>query len=333
MLAVTSPSLSELREKIIALADARNDIISGLDKAFCLPDAAWHLDADNTLMNSCYHKFRCYGIDSVASVLRPLSWNFTGYNDILYEIDRWVAKWEKDTFDLSDRHLVRPLPLPGEKGPVIRDVIVNHDTSVYQERINLMRISGVLDKLDRNPDATILEIGGGYGALALAILNMYPNARYVICDLPESLLFSGLYLALAGKTVEVSSNHVEFPIKPGVTLVPNYLFHLLRDSTLHVDLAINTLSMCEMSKYQVKVYAQGISRLIGTDGVFFEQNMDNSERLVGRAIRRLFLRRADGSPLMTNYPKHHLWEWFSHYETIVAPEMEITQGEPHLWTN
>lgn len=257
-------------------------------------------------MTESYRKLRDCDIDSIPYVLRHESAQFTGRSiPDSHELDSSVAKWTADTANIADRYLVNPLPLPGECGPVIRGVIVNHDTSVYQERINLMLSGGVLDKLDQIAEPVILEIGGGYGSIALALLRIFPKAKYTICDLPECLLFSGSYLALAGEMDRVS-------------LVPNYLFESL---VKPIDLVINTLSMAEMSVHQVRVYGEGISRLIGHHGVFFEQNQDNSTTPLGCP-----------RPTLGNYPAAHLREYFS--SCVVIPPMGgTTQGEPHLWTN
>ena len=92
--------------------------------------------------------------------------------------------------------------------------------------------------------------------------------EHVICDLPESLLFSGLYLTLTeGGSVQVTGD-VYRPTE-GFVLLPNYKFHLLAG---HFDIVINTISMSEMTEFQVKTYAQRIVPLIGDSGVFFEQN-------------------------------------------------------------
>ena len=41
----------------------------------------------------------------------------------------------------------------------------------------------------------MVDIGGGYGALARLILLTYPNIKYCIVDIPETLFFAELFLA------------------------------------------------------------------------------------------------------------------------------------------
>jgi hypothetical protein len=173
--------------------------------------------------------------------MRPLTRNFSGYTfpDRIPDDDPWVGLWRKCTKNQSRRFLFQPLALPGEIGPVIRGVIVNHDTYVYQERINLLLKAGEIQRIRWKWTPTIIEVGDGYGALALALTSVLRRAQYVICDIPESLLFSGLYLALAGKSVKVFDGS----IGRGITLVPNYMLHRLLDPVIEVDLAINALNL------------------------------------------------------------------------------------------
>lgn len=131
----------------------------------------------------------------------------------------------------------------------------------------------------------LLEIGAGYGVLASKLLQILGNdTKYIICDIPESLLFSGLYLALSGFLVL----QVDCPpsIGHGITLIPNYWFNRLLEPMRKMDLVVNTLSMSEMSEHQVRVYASGISKLIGMDGLFFEHNFDNRHCNWGKSVGR-----------------------------------------------
>lgn len=59
----------------------------------------------------------------------------------------------------------------------------------------------------------------------------------------------------------------------GVRFVPNYMAEQLDEP---FDLAINTLSMSEMSEYQIKRYLDLMKRnWLKEGGLFFEQNNDN----------------------------------------------------------
>ena len=63
------------------------------------------------------------------------------------------------------------------------------------------------------------------------------------------------------------------PVKFGVRFVPNYLADSL---TEEFDLVINTLSMSEMSEYQVRKYIEVMKNSwLRNGGVLFEQNQDN----------------------------------------------------------
>lgn len=263
--------LDDLRKAIIKAVEDRERFIAenNLDEKFCLPDGHWRKGTQD--YTSLYEQLRdCSDVQD----LRLWSRNFSGCANLNEE--GWVARWEKITAGVPDQFLFKPLELSHEPGPLIRGIPVNHDTYVYQERIELMRAGEILNRLDKLNSPLILEIGGGYGALALAIRRIVPHARYIICDLPECLLFSGMYLGLTGESVQLMNSPLKVDkgvtLLPKYTLVPNYLFHELTEP---IDLAINTLSMSEMSEHQVSVYAEGISSLIGMTGLFFEQNINN----------------------------------------------------------
>lgn len=177
-----------------------------------------------------------------------------------------LEPWRALVSDIPQEFWIKPPLMCGEHGWRVSGVILNPDTLVYQERISLLYDAGVIGKLKR---PRILEIGGGYGALARALWPMVGRGLYVICDLPESLMFAGLYLTLttdAPVALNISGDE-------GYLLLPNYWFHELRGP---FDLVINTISMSEMTPYQVEIYARAIAKFIGSGGVFFEQNTTDS---------------------------------------------------------
>jgi hypothetical protein len=166
----------------------------------------------------------------------------------------------------------------GERGKVAEfdpQGVINHDAYAYQERINLLYESGVLGWLQSQASGvTLLEVGGGFGALACGLLRcLKVPVRYVIVDLPESLLYAALYLE------EALPHYVHsFDLNEkgsAIVYVPNYKFdEWLERNPAPVGLAINTLSLVEMSDMQMRYYAEKLSLAIGKTGVFFEQNHD-----------------------------------------------------------
>lgn len=196
---------------------------------------------------------------------------------------------------------------------MVNGVIVNHDTITYQERINILEEGGVLQYLreiqKKKGKLNILEIGGGYGALGFWFQSSFPNIQYTIIDLPESLLFSSIYLSQT-----CPKSKICFGIEKsdqGLRFVPNYMSDHLDES---FDLIINTLSMSEMSPFQVKHYADLMKeKWIKDSGLFFEQNHDN--RHCGLI-----------------YAKEVLAPKFPYHSDLNMSEKKYRNGVPSLWS-
>jgi hypothetical protein len=293
--------IADTRHKIADLVARRNAIIKedNLGARFSVPDANWHSDAANDYQRK-YAALRDCSVEKVVEIIRSLSENYTG-NQFLtpdkseawnlserwismngkirqYRDGRWVVDDEpkgSNQRSIPSRYLYRPLQIPGESGTIIDDVIINKDTCTYQGYLNLMIDEGIITNLEKQACPIIVEIGAGYGALALAFLQILrDNVLYVICDLPESLMFSGIYLTLSQRQC-VACGSIQ-KRGPGILLVPNYWFHhLINALGGDVDLVLNTLSMSEMSEHQARTYAEGIAKLIGNRGMFFEHNHNN----------------------------------------------------------
>ncbi len=289
----------KLRAQLRAAVEGREAYVldHGLDPAICLPAGNWSPSAPNDYILA-YRHLRDGDVD-VLNRLLFYAQVFTGFNAMTIEVsyglssvrpvipdlDRWIdenrstdflGKWLDLTNGVPSRYWMRPPAKCGQHGLLVDDIIVNLDTLAYQERISLLHDAGVLDRF-RGTRPRILEIGGGYGALAHALNAMLEPSQYVICDLPESLMFSGLYLRLVHPTDVPVWTPAEYRAEtPGFGLLPNYMFHQLPGGDHPFDLVINTISMSEMSPAQVADYAAGISKLIGNRGVFFEQNTKDS---------------------------------------------------------
>ena len=74
---------------------------------------------------------------------------------------------------------------------------VSQDIARFQRSVSTLSKAGLLDPRPR--PAQVVEIGGGYGGLALSLSKILDGSRYVIVDLPEVLLFSAAYLTLHGR--------------------------------------------------------------------------------------------------------------------------------------
>ena len=201
----------------------------------------------------------------------------TGDHSVLWVNDKdWIIETYNDyVAGLTEDLLYRPPLRLGESGFNRNGICVNPDTIAYQERITLLHALGVLDRLRTIADPTIVEIGGGYGALAHALLTRFPQARYVIVDLPSSLLFSACYLAvnLPDLPITVTDDlsalcRSDFT---GIAFVPDYA--VPGHAPLAADLGINTLSFAEMPESTVASYASFLFHALkNRNGVLFEQN-------------------------------------------------------------
>jgi putative sugar O-methyltransferase len=169
-------------------------------------------------------------------------------------------------------------PKFGEIGWRYGDGILNMDTvftQVHVANLHAFGLLGALGDKSAGRTVTVVEIGGGYGALAYRLLRLVPNVRMIIVDLPESLAFSSIYLTTlfpgldcefvdAGGSVTLG--------RPGISFVSNAAFGPGLVPSGAVDLAINTMSMAEMSDLQIEDYGAGLALALDEDGVFFECN-------------------------------------------------------------
>jgi putative sugar O-methyltransferase len=181
------------------------------------------------------------------------------------------------------RDLVLDEP-PGGIGIMLDDGrFVSSDSVRYQKIVNTLYRQGIIDALRPPAKAarsSILEIGGGYGAVAHHLSNISGNTTYVIVDLPECFLFSAPYLTLLNDTKKLYLyNQADFSSfidssearSYDFILIPNYRLEALRRWTF--DLALNTASFQEMSEEQVAVYLDFICDTC--KGVLYSQNKDS----------------------------------------------------------
>ncbi|MBF0518196.1 MAG: putative sugar O-methyltransferase [Nitrospirae bacterium] len=336
---------------ILSIIDSRDEYIKSnkLDREFCMPSALWSYlneqcpidkrpflklfnlvakvdyDVINRLKLIVGPFFTGYSLSHLCIISESLfltSWLFISdskLSECLANPDDWCFRWMQTASAVPLQYIYNPPRFLGEIGWNVRGVAVNHDTYYFQEALNLFYESGIFDFLsDRVADAgivRILEIGGGYGALASAIKTIIPNSEYWICDLPESLLMSSLWLTLTRADNDhqfIKGSHY------GFTYLPNYMIHSLEGK---FDLVINRLSLSEMSEHQIRTYAQIIRTLIG-EGIFFEQNCDN--------------RNIGGHNIYGHRAELIIEEYFPCRQVIknsVPDLLMMRGGNPNIWSN
>jgi hypothetical protein len=116
----------------------------------------------------------------------------------------------------------------------------------------------------------VVEIGGGYGAMAYWLLRM-SNLRYTIVDLPLINVLQGYFLSQALGPSKVSL-HGE-PTRP-VAIVPT---HALRSVDLPFDVLANKDSMPEIPEAALLDYLSWAR--MGCEGIFYSYNHESALRL------------------------------------------------------
>ena len=343
----------EICAKIGDLARSR-PVGAGVTASFARPDGDWEVDAHNKWFFDICRLVVSGDYDAI-NLLRLYSEAFSGYDlktksfapfippgevcekprfrisptsadEIrdawMQQPDSWVERFRRITRHLP-RWVVKQAPARlGEIGWEVGGHPVNYDVYSCQERLNFLYEAGVLTRLKRKAAqgrrVTIVEIGAGYGALAEHLTRILTNACYIVCDIPESLLFAALYLGIlrgrAGHAIYDGGRAALHNLRSGFLFLPNFFFDDLVTAGIETDLAINTLSFGEMTEHQVRHYAHGLRAMLGDGGVLFEQNMDL--RKFGWAT-----------------PSEILGEVFPYREEVRSRTVveRRTMGQPTLW--
>ncbi len=120
---------------------------------------------------------------------------------------------------------------------------------------------------DRDPPHSVVEIGGGYGAMAYWLLRM-TNLRYAIIDLPVVNVLQGYFLAQSLGASEVSF-YGEDPRH--VAISPT---HALSGVDLPFDVLVNKDSMPEIPAVTLIDYLSWAR--IGCTGLFYSYNQETA---------------------------------------------------------
>jgi len=112
----------------------------------------------------------------------------------------------------------------------------------------------------------VLELGGGYGRVAWAMLEEFPHARYVVCDIPPALAVAQRYLTeLFADRPAFRFRHFDSQAEVAeelgraqlVFLTPNQLALL---DPLDIELFVSISSLHEMRPEQISHYIEPADR-------------------------------------------------------------------------
>lgn len=161
---------------------------------------------------------------------------------------------------------------------IYEQVIQSFDEYDYKERdlSTIAEANIIFQILNQNLSETkyVLEIGGGYGRIAEALMNIAEGIKYVMVDaVPGSILYSYEYLKyiLPDKKVGFYYNNDAFDLDCyDIYIIPAWAFE--KKNHYSYDLCINVSSMQEMSQSHVDYYLELFEKVTKEGGNIFIQN-------------------------------------------------------------
>lgn len=168
---------------------------------------------------------------------------------------------------VPERYWVSEPPTPNIPRPIgveYKGKIVNSNVTRFQNCVSILYHAGAMDFIEHAQERqVVVEIGAGYGGLTHCLKAGFDeNASCVIVDLPEMLLFSGVFLLVNNpdksvwvydQTEAVGFGLVDKILSSDFVLMPNYEMHRLQELK-EIALIINLQSFQEMTEEQVSQY-------------------------------------------------------------------------------
>ena len=136
----------------------------------------------------------------ITEKLRHHCYHITGLKEYEYrphhahKAEAFVRKRERLKAHDARGLFVPENPELGGFGHVLDGQLVNIDTLKFYESLIAMDKAGLLPVQSAGSRPVVVEIGAGWGGFAYQFKTLFPDTTYVIIDLPQVILFSGLYL-------------------------------------------------------------------------------------------------------------------------------------------
>jgi hypothetical protein len=264
----------EIREIILRLLEQKIDSTSDLPSHYWEEELAgftYMLDASPLIIER----------------LREHSYHISGLNAYQYRDhhQHLKSKLKQRLQDLHDQGypelFVPESPILGGFGYKIGASLVNIDTLKFYQCLITMKRAGIFESLARNhgSEKTVLEIGAGWGGFAYQMKTLFPNLSYIIIDLPQTMLFSALYLKTLfpdAKVLFVERNNVDQFYKKqhlyDFIFIPHYLISEIPE--LQLDMTINMVSFQEMRTENIEQYISQTAKF--RCPVLYSYNRDRS---------------------------------------------------------
>lgn len=201
--------------------------------------------------------------------------SYTGGGPISSPTGQYTNAADRLRSGLPEQYWISAPHACGEYGQLENGRLVNDKVLKWQSILRELWYNGAFVGLEVSDRPVILEIGAGYGGIAHHFKTMFPNALYVIVDLPETLLFSASYLSMIHGQDSVVLMDNDSPLDPksysdaSFIMVPNFMLPSLDNFRFHF--ALNMDSFQEMTEAQVNIYLKFLSNR--TD-LLFSKNID-----------------------------------------------------------
>ena len=198
----------------------------------------------------------------------------------------FVQAWQFNDKALREamRHLIRSASLSAERIQSLSEAKIGDPAAQrfsdcpvpvdYHDLSQIYFASSLERALSGRPAAWVLEIGGGYGALAAKLRRINAVSRFVLIDLPETLAIQRWYLSFAmpGARLIGYKEYCNLGIQSSleqadVLLLPPAVIGELPARIF--DTAINIRSFAEMTTNYVGFYISNIERVLKENGTLY----------------------------------------------------------------
>jgi hypothetical protein len=175
-------------------------------------------------------------------------------SEVLHRVDHWKAQ-------TSGRFSIDTLAGPrigNPFGAFIADTLI--DSGSPYRHYCAQQVSNLL----ASGEATVIEIGGGFGGMAYYLLRDRPGTTYIDLDTPESIALASYYLITAFPDLKFVLYGEEIPTKEAiahadVALLP--LFELPNMPPGIADISFSSHSMSDLTQHAFREYLSHIARI------------------------------------------------------------------------